>query len=270
MVPSGRFGKPVAIATAVALLILCVLATWEISAKTTTLRLTAEANIALAKDANSTISERDLLAQQEMASWAAAAFWATAASVVVSAVALAGLFSSLAQTRKAIGDNRQLGEAQIQAYVQATKMEIGSSGTPVVHCLNSGSTPATHFAVSAVAQRVKLGSVESSIVFDPNRFKVWSALGAGSELSVALDVKDTQLIQDFVAGRYARDEVLLISGQIVYCTVFNHDHETQFAFFAHPSTPKRFRRPTSNLKSYHRISTNSSRAIRRVPAEVTV
>lgn len=181
-------------------------------------------------------------------------FWATAASVLLSAAALIGLFASLAQTRKAIADNRELGESEIQAYVHASRMEIGDRGFPVVYCLNNGSTPATHFAVSAVVQRVKLGNVEKSIKFDSQRFKIWSGLAVGVETPVNVDVEDTATIQQFINGKFATDEVLLVSGQIIYCTVFNHDHETQFAFFAHRDSPNRFRRPTSNLKSYHRIT----------------
>ncbi|MGO4449099.1 hypothetical protein AB4Y96_09245 [Phyllobacterium sp. TAF24] len=228
---------------------------WDISRETAQLYTETDIRMKNAAVLQQEREELDLFAQRSMARWS---FWTvlvSALSVVVSTVALFGLFRSLSHTRLAITDARQIGEYEIQAYVHASKLELGSGAKSIIlTCKNTGSTPASHFAVGAMAQKVKLGQVERSIRFDDLNLKVWSTLAANDELTVNLDVKNFNIVEEYVqGGSFLEDEVLLISGHIHYVTVFNHDHETQFAFFAHPRHKLQFRRPTSNLRSFNRI-----------------
>lgn len=204
-----------------------------------------------------TLDLLDLAAQQEMALWAKWMFWATVASVAISFLAVIGVYFSLSQTRRAIKDTREIGEVQTQAYVHASKAQYGDFNNLIIFCKNGGMTPATHFAVNGSAMVVKRGSVTSSIKFSNHQPKIWSALGAQDELSVAVDV-DTATIRAFRNGVRENDDVLLVCGEIAYCTIFNHDHVTQYAFYVDP-TSERFRRPTSNLKTYWRIPSMRSR-----------
>lgn len=193
----------------------------------------------------------DLVAQQQMASWAQWMFWATMASVVVSALALFGLLTSLRQTAAAIKDNRQVGEATAQAYVHAVEAEFGSSLNILVSLMNSGSSPATHFSVAGTARLIPRGEVTDAIGFTNGPFKTFSALGAGETLTVGIG--PYSVISDFRQGTTPEDQILLICGQVIYCTIFNHDHETQFAFYVDPLDRRRFRRPTSNIRAFWRV-----------------
>ncbi|MGR9149484.1 hypothetical protein [Rhizobium leguminosarum] len=200
----------------------------------------------------------DLQAQIDMAYWAKWMFWASIGSLSVSLVAIVAAFSSLrasreaaADSRKAAADSREVGEFQTQAYVHARSARLGTKGNVIIACKNSGLTPATHFSVNATAKIVSPGNVAASISFKTDGFKTWSALGANDELTVSI------LDGDPVVSQFARtqggDDKLLVSGQITYCTIFNHDHVTQFAFYAEPRTKHRFRRPTASLTTFSRI-----------------
>jgi hypothetical protein len=141
--------------------------------------------------------------------------------------------------------------------VHAAAAKFGSYGNVILTCKNSGLTPATHFAVNATAKVVAQGKVSSSISFVNNGFKIWSSLGAGEELTVSI------LEGDVAIHRFKNQdsaERLLISGQIIYTTIFNHDHMTQFAFYVEQSTMGRFRRPTANLTTFWRIPKSGAKA----------
>lgn len=192
----------------------------------------------------------DLAAQQEMALWAKLMFWATAVSVVLSAFAVAAVFYSLRQTRRAIKDTREIGEHQTQAYVHAISAEI-KDGRIWVKCKNSGMTPASHFAVNDSVRIVERGRIKESLTFSEDGFKTWTAIGAQQELTIGID-HDWEMVADFHKAGKIGDDVLLVFGQITYCTMFNHDHVTQFAFYK-PRGSANFARPVAALKAFSRI-----------------
>ena len=64
-----------------------------------------------------THSDQDLQAQKEMAYWAQALFWLTGVGAIGSFFGLWMLFRSLRHTRIAIKDTREIGEAQVRAYL---------------------------------------------------------------------------------------------------------------------------------------------------------
>jgi hypothetical protein len=74
---------------------------------------------------NAQRSNYDLKAQQEMAVWAYSLLLLTIGGFVISVVGLAALFLSLAQTRTAIKDTRDIGEAQVRAYMSEKRTSIG-------------------------------------------------------------------------------------------------------------------------------------------------
>ncbi|MDO5896549.1 hypothetical protein [Agrobacterium sp. Azo12] len=197
---------------------------------------------------------QDLQAQLDMASWAGWMFWATLFSVAASALAVLLAAKSLSATR-------QIGESQTQAYILASEANFGSKGNILITVRNTGLTPATHFAVNATAKIVQPGKVTESISFVNHGFKVWSALGSGMEYKVSV-LEGDETIKSFHNNSLSGD-LLLVSGQVTYCTVFNHDHLTQFAFFVQKGTT-RFRRPTSNLITFHRLRKNKAASSRIV------
>jgi hypothetical protein len=81
-------------------------------------------------------------------------------------------------------------------------------------------------------------------------FKTYSALGPGQELSVTLGRECDSLINEVLKGRVSPDNVILITGTVIYCTIFNRDHRTDFAFYCQPKGGPRFQRPPSNMKAF--------------------
>ncbi|NEH57544.1 hypothetical protein GR198_17515 [Rhizobium leguminosarum] len=205
-------------------------------------------------------SAKDILelhAQLQMAFWAKWAAIASFVGVAVSSAAIGFAFMSLRLARKANTLNREMSEMQNQAYVHATKAQFGQYGNVLLYLKNSGLTPATQFAVSATAKIVRHGTVSASITFRNDDFKIWSALGAGDEIPISILEGDEQT--KTYSGLPGGNQVLLISGQITYCTIFNKDHLTQFAFFVDQkySSSKRFRRPTANLITFHKLGSKA-------------
>lgn len=193
------------------------------------------------------------MAQQQMACWTTWIFWTSAAGVIVSAFALLGLFRSLRQTRQAIGDAREIGEFQTQAYVLVEKADFGKSNGIILTIRNTGQTPATHFSVAGTVKRVKRGTISKSLDFTSTNFKTWSALGSGTSLTVNLGNGNFEDVGAFWKQGFPADEALIVSGRVVYSTIFNHDHETQFGFYADHDAPDHFRRPVANLRVFWRI-----------------
>lgn len=184
--------------------------------------------------------------------------WAAALSgwvaSVVAGITVFVLVATLKHMQRATEHSRYLGEIQTQAYVHASKATFGEFNNILVYCKNSGLTPATHFSVNGEVKLVTRGNVSASIGFKNDGFKIWSVLGSQEELSVSLDV-DADLLKRFRSTKRDPDELLLFCGQIIYCTIDNHDHLTQFAFYV-AGDLQRFRRPTANLKSFLRLAAN--------------
>jgi flagellar basal body-associated protein FliL len=109
-------------------------------------------------------SNYDLKAQQEMAVWAYSLLLLTIGGFVISVVGLAALFLSLAQTRTAIKDTREIGEAQVRAYVRITEgtvklVSAHPSATDqlispeiAIKIKNYGQSPALRFQFSVIAR----------------------------------------------------------------------------------------------------------------------
>ncbi|KAB2728632.1 hypothetical protein [Brucella anthropi] len=187
----------------------------------------------------------DLNAQVEMAYWAR---W----TVIVSTIALLASIAAVWAAFSTLRTTRKLGQQQNQAYLYASSMKYGAFENVIVECHNTGLTPATHFSLNATARIVKRGNVTASIHFNDDDFKTWTALGADQKLTASI-LDDDETVKRFRSGPKNKDDILLVCGQIVYCTVFNEDHLTQFAFFVDHTISDRFRRPVANLIAFHKI-----------------
>lgn len=152
---------------------------------------------------------RDLQAQEDMAFWAKWMLYATCGSIVISAFALVGLFSSLIQTRRAIQDNREIGEAQTIAYMTAENLQFrlvsGSSPpfTPIIdsHWRNSGSTPAFDFQVNynIVMVKRKTGEIFPDLNLPANVEQGARSVSAGSEISAHANNSQKSSLQEHIA-----------------------------------------------------------------------
>jgi hypothetical protein len=94
-------------------------------------------------------NDRDLQAQQQMAFWALVAAIIAACSLFVSIVGLGFIWQSLKQTRTAITNDREIGEAQVRAYLTVEIPDNHSyaprPGKPFsaeLHIKNAGQSPA--------------------------------------------------------------------------------------------------------------------------------
>ncbi|MER8455863.1 hypothetical protein NKH24_06950 [Mesorhizobium sp. M1300] len=102
-------------------------------------------------------SKYDLAAQQEMAEWGFAMLLVSAFSLVISVFGLVALFVSLDQTRTAVRDTREIGEAQTAGYVALKRTEFRLAGadhglkvySAILDCQwrNAGHTAVTEFGI---------------------------------------------------------------------------------------------------------------------------
>lgn len=92
-------------------------------------------------------AEQDLRAQQDMAQWAMLTFIVGAGGLLLSGGGLWLLWRSLRQTQEAISIDREVGHAQVRAYLTATPNEIifrpdGAVGIAKLEIKNTGQSPA--------------------------------------------------------------------------------------------------------------------------------
>lgn len=103
-------------------------------------------------------SNYDLRAQQEMARWAYVIALLTIGSLVISSGGLIALLISLNQTRTAIGNTREIGEAQTRAYLTCTgaEYEVWSDHIFITVLMeNKGQSPASKVRLEATATLAK-------------------------------------------------------------------------------------------------------------------
>ncbi len=126
----------------------CIAAAADIPA---TQRCEAEASATAAQDFT---SQSDLRSQLDMSAWSYALLLLTIVSTTVSVFGLAALLVSLRQTWTAIRNSREIGEAQIRAYLHCSsaRYELGESWIQVtVELANTGQSPASDIQVSGKA-----------------------------------------------------------------------------------------------------------------------
>lgn len=90
-------------------------------------------------------TNKDLQAQQDMALWALLALYVGAGSVIASFAGLILLLVSLRQTSTAIKDTREIGEAQVRAYLICERANLQIADNAIqfdIHIYNRGQTPA--------------------------------------------------------------------------------------------------------------------------------
>ena len=179
-------------------------------------------------------TDKDLEAQQDMAFWAEASFWLTGFATAISGFGLFFVWQSLRQTRQAISTDREVGHAQVRAYVSVDVQ------TPVVrpeaipqhefNIRNTGQSPAYKVAYIAGFDLLPdpmppttghLGGIA------PNQDMPQLSIAAG-ESSIGEAFGHRELTdEDFsklVAGRHA----LYFFARVFYEDVFRQPHETSF------------------------------------------
>lgn len=160
-------------------------------------------------------SDQDLQAQAHMAFWAQALFWLTVVTAIISFGGLILLIVSLGQTRRAISDTREIGEAQVRAYlsinVRDVAIEVADDGDGSnlavkirIEVANSGNTPAYSPIIyydieEAIPERIVPMAVPETMQRSPlsNSFISAKGVSPNTQLSRVFQVDDPVAFQRF-------------------------------------------------------------------------
>ena len=192
-------------------------------------------------------SKRDLKAQQDMAYWAMILTIISAVGIGISAVAVWVVILSLRQTRTAISDTREIGEAQVRAYLSFVMEKIDGDitigfdnpeGVSVeFNIVNSGLSPARNVRyLAAISIREHpiahnndlVCAADGQILPNGNlhQGQEWGCNATGTEL---FDKKD--VAEAFSPNSKTR---IHIFGIIEYTDVFNELRKTRFCYYLAP------------------------------------
>ncbi len=191
--------------------------------------------------------DKDLQAQQDMARWA---FWMLPTSIAglfVSVGGLVMLWRSLQQTREAITTDREVGHAQVRAYLtiepkSLSDLEVGKHPCAELHITNTGQSPAYDVRyIAAIFVRKHPLSAKDSPFISPDARQVprvgntVAAQGGffAEAFGVDLLTKDT-----LAAAMSSKDERFYLSCIAYYRDVFGVDRETMMtAYFEQTGEP---------------------------------
>jgi len=184
-------------------------------------------------------TDKDLQAQQDMAYWAFMMFIASVASVIVSVGALVMLLRSLRQTEKAISTDRDVGHAQVRAYIAISPegpMALpGQVPTATIKFKNSGQSPAYRFreiAALMICEHPLADHQKRLIEFAADERIPSQTIQAGAEIrDEATDIgimtrEDFEIIRDNGARR------LYCTALAAYDDVFGVPHETNLCAYS--------------------------------------
>jgi hypothetical protein len=179
-------------------------------------------------------TDKDLEAQQDMAFWAEALFWLTGLGLAISAFGLYFVWLSLRQTRQAITSDREVGHAQVRAYLTIDVK------TPVVrpdalpkhefNIRNTGQSPAYQVAYIAGFDMLPnplpptmghIGGIAPEQ--DMPRLSV-----AASESTIGEAFGTRELTRDDFAKLMEGSAALYMFARVFYEDVFRQKHETSF------------------------------------------
>lgn len=183
-------------------------------------------------------AEQDLQAQQDMAYWAAALFLLTAISTMIGIVGLALLFVSLRQTRQAISIDREVGHAQVRAYLSVVPTDFSGPRAGAVpearlNIVNKGQTPARkvrHLSMFEVLPHPLADSQGPLVAPHPTQFLPTLSIHPDGDERV--DVRGESVLSEddlklIIEGKTKR---LYLAGMVIYDDVFERRHTTMFCF----------------------------------------
>lgn len=188
-------------------------------------------------------TNQDLEAQKDMAYWAFVTALVSAAGLLISIGGLYMLFQSLRQTRQAITNDRQIGEAQVRAYLaidpitQATKIDSkvrSFKATLVIK--NTGQSPA--YNVRQISkmfmEKYPLPRDQGDLfVPDPSSVERGSTLPAGGTLNVPVDLDEPLTEAQFKSAMNNGDDRLYMASIVFYDSVFKERLSNKTKFCAY-------------------------------------
>lgn len=191
-------------------------------------------------------TNKDLQAQQDMAFWAFCTFAVGAASIAVGIGGLIALFMSLRQTRQAISLDREIGHAEVRAYlgIDFADQEINLSREkhPSIsfNVTNRGTSPArkVRYVAGLVVKEFPLPDDQPRI-FAP---KTGQSVPTFTVQTGSPIIGTAESIEEFdfktLSGLLSSpDRRLYVTGTIVYEDVFREERYTDFCFYAVTGVP---------------------------------
>lgn len=171
-------------------------------------------------------TDQDLQAQQDMAYWAFLMFVASALSLPVSIGGLLLLLRSLRQTERAISTDREVGHAQVRAYVSIEpsvigEIKVGGIIEGDLKFSNTGQSPAykVRYVARIFIEDESFSETESDIIAAiPDENKLGSIIPANGSIEGDA-ASDAPLTRDDI-------EAVMVSGSkrvYLVCVVTYHD-----------------------------------------------
>jgi len=191
---------------------------------------------------NKSNSDQELQAQIEATYWTKWAALAALFGIPVGILGLIGLFWSLRQTRAAISNDRELGNAEIRAYVSVTPLtlsdfKVGSIPKITFGIENKGTTPAysiRHLASVAVLPYPLLDHQGDMVSAVPGQKIPDQVLHSdGKIIGDGRDIKPLSA-EDYKRSLEGKDFRLYAFGKIEYRDVFKADRFTKFCAYVDP------------------------------------
>jgi hypothetical protein len=184
-------------------------------------------------------TDADLKAQMDMAFWAKLMFIATTASLGISLLGLYFLMLSLRQTREAISTDREVGHAQVRAYVDVTPLGMdmiaeGKALTVHFKIENTGQSPAKrlqYIAYAFLAEPKLVADTKTLVVPIVDIKHGGSTIKAGGHIfgdastDGPLAKSDIDMMADCTTHR------MYVAGLITYLDVFNTEQWTKFCYY---------------------------------------
>jgi hypothetical protein len=193
-------------------------------------------------------TNKDLEAQQRMAYWAAVAALLSGLGLLVSVGGLILLFRSLRQTRQAISNDREIGEAQVRAYlaVESPEQHLGSiqAGKDFAIELkikNTGQSPAYNMQYIAALMPLDYPLADDQgdlIEPDPASIQRGVMIGAGGDSRI--DAELTRHIRPDEIKSITNEGALRLCAVVIvtYFDVFQRrQHKTKYCAYLTKGVP---------------------------------
>jgi hypothetical protein len=187
---------------------------------------------------------KDAQAQLDMAQWAFATFVVGSAGLVISIFGLVVVWSSLRQTREAINNDREIGQAQVRAYIAVDiPTIIGPIGTPYEFRIrNTGASPAKkvrYFAGQLVLDHPLPESPFHIIDIEETDTRIpKQVIPTGQFIVGEAKLKHLPTVSDLESIKSNGDRRMYLVIRVFYEDVFTKPQELSFCAFSEVSLEK--------------------------------
>ena len=185
-------------------------------------------------------TDQDLQAQQDMAYWALWMFVVSAGGFFVSIGGLMLLLRSLRQTERAISTDREVGHAQVRAYLtiepkEPSNLEEGKKAAASLHIRNAGQSPAynVRYVAGVLIETHPLPPDSGPLIYpDPSQpLRIGSTVAAQGEFFAEGFSQRPLERDDLRTAMRGGDKRFYLSCIVYYKDVFGVERETVMTAF---------------------------------------